>query len=361
MSKEEEEKSCENQLRHRNREAAARYRNKKQNQLLELKEEAEDWKRKCGYLTKNIDFLEKSKFAYKDDNLPSLIASADISEEQIPPEETSKVKVINKPKSKYRNRYEPGEQMSKEQEKKWVNGQRKQRNRKSAARSRIKKQEELVKLEKKVKMLKGEHDLLMKRKNDLEKESALSSKCRNNLSYISTSGSEKHDSVQSFATNTSCIQHGCPSPKSGLDYGANADEQYGGDYNMKVDFLKSKTWSSYEMELLNDSKIYSFAIGDEDSIPMCSKMHNLDPPSCTNSRNVQLLVTTEQQMQQDTSSARMKHDNPIQVQSLDNRTEQQCDTDFDMNMTQLRKRGTETLYNGSSFKKMKSTNFEDQS
>jgi hypothetical protein len=363
MNKEEKVvKVCskEEEKRKRNRESSKRSSEKKKEQLQKLKQEEKEWKAKCDKLRQTIKIFENGELDSKNLYSPPLLVSIDGEDQTCSSKATSTVKDI-KSKSKYRNRYEPEEQMSKDQEKKWLEEERKRRNKEAAVRSRIKRQEELQKLKKEVKYLKREHDLLKKRKNDLEKESAHSSKNRDSISYVSTSGSGEHGNVQSFATNNIWMQHGCPSPKSVPDY--RADVQCGGDNNMKVAFLKNKTWSRIEMELMNDSKIHSFAVRDEDGIPMCNEEQRhpfpvtLDSPSCTNSRNV--LLTTEQQRQQDTSSARMKHDITTRVQSIDNRTKEQCDRDFCMKITQLRKRRIESSYNRSSFKKTRSINSEN--
>lgn len=190
-------RSSKEELKQRNREAAARYRNKKQRQLQELKQEVEDWKRKCGYLEKNMGFLlGKSELACKTNDILPLTGMT-TSEEQPTPEETSKGKVINKQKSKYRNRYEPGTQMSKEQEKKWIEEQRRQRNKEAAAKSYIKKQEQLEELKNEMEHWKGIHDSLMKRKDMLENGSALTSNKATNEPLASSSSRNTNNIVLS--------------------------------------------------------------------------------------------------------------------------------------------------------------------
>merc|ERR1712154_422735 len=93
---------------------------------------------------------------------------------------------------KYQNRYEPGVQMSKEEEAEWRREARRQRNRESAANSRNKVRNRIQELEKEVEDWRGKYASLMKRIDLLEK-SAPASNIINIPSCVSTGSHEHQD------------------------------------------------------------------------------------------------------------------------------------------------------------------------
>jgi hypothetical protein len=105
---------------------------------------------------------------------------------------TSRAKVAQS-YTKYQNRYDPGVQMSKEEEAEWRREARRQRNRESAANSRNKVRNRIQELEKEVIDWEGKYASLMKRIELLEK-SALASKTIDIPSCVST-GSEEHQEL----------------------------------------------------------------------------------------------------------------------------------------------------------------------
>lgn len=226
LSKEEEKAWRKDQLRQRNREASARLRERKKEELKRLKLEVEDWKRKCHNLIKSMNLPEMSTLASKDKDIPSLIAVTN-SEEHTSSTATSKAKIIKPDQSKYRNEYKPPVPMSKEQEKKWRTLQREQRNREAAAESQFKKKEELNRLKQEVNHWKGKHDCLVKRKKPLEKRSTLTSKAaKNDVASLVSSANEEHndfcsnkavpftDQNKQQSASFTRMQDDCPSPKS---------------------------------------------------------------------------------------------------------------------------------------------------
>lgn len=70
----------------------------------------------------------------------------------------------------YQNRYEPTEQMSKDEVSRWRHEARKQRNRLSAAKSRNKIKDRIKELESEVSMWKNKYELMMRRLRELERE-----------------------------------------------------------------------------------------------------------------------------------------------------------------------------------------------
>merc|ERR1712038_1054780 len=189
------------------REAAARLRIKKRKQLQGLKEEVKNWKEKPTSLLKRIETMEKNTVTFKTHDIPSLTVLTS-HEEQTSSKATSKVKKDTKQsESKYAKRYEPGVQMGREEEAKWRIEQRRQRNKEAAAKSYIKKQEQLEELKNEVEHWKGIHDRLMKRKDMLENGSILTSNKATNEPLSPSSGRNTNNIVLSpFLTEQQQIQ-----------------------------------------------------------------------------------------------------------------------------------------------------------
>lgn len=344
MSKEKKKAWIEEQRKMRNKESARISRQKRKQEKEDAKKEAEDWKQKYLSLKNRKEFLEKGEL------VPNTIidSSSGVStgiEEQISSQATSTGKNDKSKNKKYGIRYDPGKEMDGKELSQWLAAQRKERNKKAAANSRNKKLKEFEELQELVQYWKGKHDILKEHVDFLEKtaaehahlirRSAAVPKTTNDApSYVSTTNKE-HAHLQRFSRfdlnelenlseNISSMQL-----LSTLSTWSLFDEQgnRGGERR-----IPQRTHS----ELMKDKKVHSFVLPREDSVSTQSTsegslLHSSSSriQSFNGTSYNTLPLFTEQQGRQDvTTTTGMQHDNSNQT-STDDRTEEQCDKDFD--------------------------------